>query len=161
MQTWLPVADFTKSARVLRNKELGRQRVDAKMAINALLGPEQKSKWRFHPVCRMWKGYERLLMKYYEAVVREWKLRGHKHNMELDGCLWARCGKLYLRTPWWMNQPEFHESQQSALIRRCPAYYQSQFPYVPDFPPIWPVMRSGDKNKFLKPYGEQRESVPF
>jgi len=162
MQTWLPYERFEGSAKALRNKELGRQRVDTKMVLNALCFPKRKSAWRFHPVCRMWKGYEGQLVEYWIAITDEWKRRGHKHTMELDAELWKRARVGYPRRPWWLGQPEFHESQQSALIRRCAEHYQSQFPHVPDFPPIWPVMRSGDKNKFLRPQGkEQPLVIPF
>ena len=162
MQTWLPDEDFIKSAKALRTKELGRQRVDAKMALNALLYPERESKWRFHPVCWMWKGYERLLMKYYDAVVREWKQRGHKHTMEFDNQTWYRLRKSYLRTPWWMGQPEFHVAQQAHLIRRFGDHYEKQFPSAWETPVVWPVTRRGEKNKHLRPYGEEPLStLPF
>ena len=164
MQTWLPDADFLTTAKLLRDKELGRQRVDAKMAINALLFPERKSMWRFHPVCRMWKGYERSLIDYYETMVREWKRRGHKQTMELENGVWLKLRSKYLRRPWWLGKHAFHSAQQAALIRRDKAHYDKQFPHAwADEPPIWPVQRDGKRNQYLHPYGEvdSKFDLPF
>ena len=53
MQTFLPYKDFTKSAKALDNKRLGKQRVEVKQILNALDG---KSKgWTNHPATNMWR----------------------------------------------------------------------------------------------------------
>lgn len=165
MQTWLPDKDFVKSAGMLRDKELGRQRVDAKIAINALVFPERKSAWRFHPVCRMWKGYEHSLIDYYEAIVCEWKRRGHKHTMALDKRTLLKLSRRYLSRPWWLGQYGFHEAQRATLIRRFGEHYEKQFSFAwEDMGPVWPVTRNGGKNKLLHPYRVDEDiefTLPF
>lgn len=162
MQTWLPFESFHASARALRTQELGRQRVDAKQLLIALLFPERKSMWRHHPAARMWRGYETQLNLYYMAVVAEWRRRRHKHTMELGSELHRRVGKLYANHPWWLGQPMFHDAQQGALIRRN-SVYQTRLPESNIFvehtntPVLWPVLRDGTKHRFLDPIGPGRD----
>ena len=54
MQTFLPYADFAETARVLDQRRLGKQRVEALQVLRALFIPGYG--WRHHPVVRMWRG---------------------------------------------------------------------------------------------------------
>src|SRR3954470_18599534 len=54
MQTFLPVADFTDSARLLDTARLGKQRVETLQVLRALELPDYG--WATHPVVRMWRG---------------------------------------------------------------------------------------------------------
>src|SRR3712207_9547123 len=54
MQTFLPVADFTETARLLDNPRLGKQRVECLQVLRALELPDYG--WANHPVVTMWRG---------------------------------------------------------------------------------------------------------
>lgn len=55
MQTFLPYSSFSKSASVLDNKRLGKQRVECLQILKALSDPAYG--WQNHPAVKMWKGY--------------------------------------------------------------------------------------------------------
>jgi hypothetical protein len=58
MQTFLPVANFKESAKILDYRRLGKQRVEARQILNALQG---KSKgWANHPATKCGEGLNRL-----------------------------------------------------------------------------------------------------
>lgn len=137
MQTFLPYADFTKSAKCLDRMRLGKQRVECLQILNALTG---KSKgWLNHPATKMWKGYELSLYEYIVAVVTEWKARGYK-----DTCL-DKAGNLIFyvenfKNPSWLGDETFHASHKSNLLRKLPEHYK-QFGWTEsdDLPYVWPV----------------------
>jgi hypothetical protein len=136
MQTFLPYANFTKSAQCLDNKRLGKQRVECLQILNALTG---KSKgWVNHPATKMWKGYELSLYEYMVAVVIEWKARGYK-----DTCL-DKAGdlKLYIaefKNPPWFGDEAFHASHRSNLLRKSDHYNKFGWTESTDLPYVWPV----------------------
>lgn len=70
MQTFLPYADFAKSAQVLDYRRLGKQRVECLQILNALTG--KSTGWVNHPVVRAWKGHELSLCCYGLRVCTEW-----------------------------------------------------------------------------------------
>ena len=74
MQTFLPVADFDESARLLDSPRLGKQRVETLQVLRALELPDYG--WVSHPVVRMWRGRTAALVVYGRAMVREWRDRG-------------------------------------------------------------------------------------
>src|SRR3954469_7896888 len=53
MQTFLPVADFEESARLLDSPRLGKQRVETLQVLRALELPDYG--WANHPVATMWR----------------------------------------------------------------------------------------------------------
>ena len=57
MQTFLPVADFEESARLLDSPRLGKQRVETLQILRALELPDYG--WANHPVVTMWRGRTR------------------------------------------------------------------------------------------------------
>src|SRR4051794_41806595 len=74
MQTFLPVADFEESARLLDSPRLGKQRVETLQVLRALELPDYG--WTSHPVVRMWRGRTPALVAYGLAMVRVWRGRG-------------------------------------------------------------------------------------
>ena len=110
MQTFLPFADFARSAASLDMKRLGKQRVENLQLIQALSGWKLTTKlamhdpnrgprvfdlprsawtirrdpvgWTNHPCKKMWFGYEGLFRDYHRAICAEWLQRGYK-----DTCL--------------------------------------------------------------------------
>ena len=130
MNTFLPYKDFRKSAKVLDNKRLGKQRVEVLQILNTLTG---KSKgWKHHPATLMWKGFEASLCNYGLYICEEWQMRGFK-----DTCH----GKIFnillqidkmIAYPKFIGQKKFHRAYQSNLVRKDPIYYRKYFPKVPD-----------------------------
>ena len=65
MQTFLPYEDFEKSARVLDDKRLGKQRSESIIILKTLLGvyeKEGRKGWPHHPATKMWAGHEVALL---------------------------------------------------------------------------------------------------
>src|SRR3712207_9542128 len=70
MQTFLPVADFDESARLLDSPRLGKQRVETLQVLRALELPDYG--WVSHPVVRMWRGRAAGPVVYGRAPVGGW-----------------------------------------------------------------------------------------
>lgn len=140
MQTFLPYADFERSARALDRVRLGKQRVEALQVLNAL--GREKGGWVNHPAVRMWRGYEDALKLYALAMCEVWRETGAADTVRdqiLERCAEGRppCDALM---PPWLGDPEFHRAHQSNLIRKDPEFYGPLFPGVPDdLPYVWPV----------------------
>lgn len=134
MQTFLPYADFQRSASVLDYRRLGKQRVENMQVLNILLDRTETKGWRNHPVTLMWTGYESALQQYQNTVLSEWVARGYRNNIpfeEIDSPVVL---------PSWIGSDDFHISHQSNLLRKDFSYYSQFFPGVaPDIPYLWPV----------------------
>jgi Pyrimidine dimer DNA glycosylase len=146
MQTFLPYPSFTRSARALDSRRLGKQRVEALQICNAM--HRTSGGGINHPVTRMWRGYEPALVAYGQAVTLEWLRRGqadsvwdklvaHLHDepersqRELEDA-----GML----PPWLGRRALHRAYRSALVRKDPAHYRPMFPDVADdLEYVWPV----------------------
>lgn len=144
MQTFLPWDDFTWSARCLDQQRLGKQRVETLQIMNTLFNGG--TAWSNHPAVLMWRGYERALLAYQQAICREWSsVRGFE-----DTC-WDKTRLIFLAAvpnpmatplipPPWMGNVDFHISHQSNLLRKDEAHYRPHFPGIPmDLEYIWPV----------------------
>lgn len=141
MQTFLPLPDYTETAKVLDMRRLGKQRVETWQILATLRG--NSSAWASHPAVRMWKGYEPNLTWYGICICIEWRFRGYKDTM-LD-----RFKPLFqeyigiqasLSPPPFINNPEFHGSHRSALLWKKHDWY-SQFGWTeePKLNYYWPV----------------------
>ena len=140
MQTFLPYANFQKSAEVLDYRRLGTQRVETYQLLKALNG-ETKG-WANHPAARMWRGHEAVLAMYGCIICNEWIKRGYKDTMTPRIADYFNVFGPPSETPRpaWLGDPNFHMSHQSNLIRKLPEFYGPLFPGVPDdLPYIWPV----------------------
>jgi hypothetical protein len=135
MQTFLPYPNFEKSVKVLDNKRLGKQRVEAYQILNILLNRTKTKGWRNHPAVKMWKGYENALKSYFNESIKEWKQRGFINNMELEKI----SGKIIL--PSWIGNRKFHSSHKSNLLRKDKEYY-SKFGWKEseNLPYFWPII---------------------
>lgn len=76
MQTFLPSPSPMTSARILDNKRLNKQILECYQILNVLSGKSPTGGWRNHPAVLMWKGYERGLWQYVQAMIREARERG-------------------------------------------------------------------------------------
>lgn len=149
MQTFLPYADFERSARALDRKRLGKQRVECIQIVRGLTVSDYA--WRHHPAVKMWRGHEEALGSYGLTCCRVWRELGFDDTcagtIEAD---LAAFGVTRLRSqqalasagalPAWLGDEEFHRAHQSSLLRKDPEFYGPQFPGVPDdLPYVWPV----------------------
>lgn len=135
MQTFLPYPDFARSARCLDRARLGKQRVECKQILSAILG--LSTGWRNHPATRMWEHHPHSLAFYGLIICKEWINRGYKDTLAPYFALYA---KLAAPTPDWFGNPDFHAAHRSNLLRKDPNHY-GQFGWSEphDLPYIWPV----------------------
>lgn len=162
MQTFLPYPDFSKSAQVLDNKRLGKQRVEAAQILDVLEQPleafvtlpltgtsywqpileAEKNRytkvrpraWSNHPAVLMWKGYEEALANYMRACVLEWEARGYKNNLNYH--FWD--GNISF--PPWLGDDRLHSSHRAALLLKNHKHYK-QFNWTeePKMDYFWPT----------------------
>lgn len=155
IQTFLPLPSFRESARVLDNRRLGKQRVEAKQILIALGVPvgqhegNPASRWKNHPAVKAWYGFERALAHYAIAVCDEWRARGFTDTLTqqfIDASEWIRLTYSDIAPssvsglPDWLGLPEFHASHRSNLLRKFPEHY-SRFGWSEpsDLPYVWPA----------------------
>jgi Pyrimidine dimer DNA glycosylase len=148
MQTFLPYPDFARSAAVLDDRRLGKQRVEALQVLRALVRPVYG--WKHHPAVRMWVGYPEAVTAYGAVICAEWVGRGRADTCAAT--MLADATEAGVRTaasqaalaeaallPPWLGDASFHRSHQSALVRKDPQFYGPRFPGVdPHLPYVWP-----------------------
>lgn len=131
MQTFVPYADFAKSAAVLDYRRLGKQRVEAYQIYRTLTGVS--TGWRNHPATKMWAGHEDALMAYMHTCIVEWTNQGYKNTID------SYMPDSYTLPSWW-GREEVHSSHRSNLLRKLPEYYnQYNWTDDPSKPYVWPV----------------------
>jgi hypothetical protein len=145
MQTFLPVADFTESARLLDPPRLGKQRVEALQLLRALELPDYG--WANHPVVTMWRGHTAGLVLYGLAVVRVWRERGFADSTgpliaefapDVVGMTQEQAAAAGL-LPSWLGDAALHRAHRSNLLAKDPAFYRPLFGGEPDdLPYVWP-----------------------
>jgi hypothetical protein len=162
MQTFLPYANFVKSAKVLDKKRLFKQAVEDIHIIGTLLGlPKRDGSprvgYKNHPVIRMWRGYEQCLIFYHKAILDECIARGINTSIPfpdidygdgtityfqfLNDRLQSKTLDLNMTVnPFWLGDPRLHTSHKSNLIRKDPGYYRPIFGHEisSDFPYWYP-----------------------
>jgi hypothetical protein len=125
VQTFLPYADFERSARALDQRRLGKQRVECIQVVRGLTVAGYG--WRHHPAVTMWRGSE-------AATIAEDLARAGIAAIRTQPEL-AAAGAL----PAWLGDEDFHRSHRSSLLRKDPDFYGARFPDVPDdLPYVWP-----------------------
>ena len=133
MNTFLPYADFVKSAEVLDNKRLGKQRVECLQLLTSL---KENRGWIHHPCTKQWKGYENALVEYGVAICSEWIKRGFK-DTTMEKISKFRDGDVVL--PKWFGNENFHSSHRSNLLRKKREWYGKFGWEEPDnLPYVWP-----------------------
>lgn len=88
MQSFLiSTASFEDTARVLDNKRLHKQTLEAWQCLLTItkLDPDGNDRdpkgWYSHPVVKMWRGYESAFVAYTVATYIEWRGRGFKSTL--------------------------------------------------------------------------------
>lgn len=157
MQTFLPDPDFTRSAQMLDSKRVWKQVLEAKTIVHILEGtapPKQRKDgmlyvpWEQHPATVMWKGYERALSAYYNAMLHEaLYIRGIRTTLAPAPV------QHEFQMPPWLGHPLLHASHRSNLLRKDWAYY-SQFGWTEstDWPYAWPVLSSAPLAEYYTCY---------
>ena len=96
MQIFRPHVDWRKSAAVLDDRRLGKQRAEAKLVLKTILHKlgvlkDGKTGWTRHPIVLMYynegRPYVRDLVGYFHAVVEEWMRRGFRNEVSLADLL--------------------------------------------------------------------------
>lgn len=161
MQTFVPYPDMRRSAAVLDDKRLGKQRVEALQIIRALTYATYG--WKHHPAVLMWKGHEEALGAYARAICEEWTKRGHADTCAVTITTdLISAGITEVRTeaqlrkanqlPRWWGDDAVHASHRRALLRKDPAHYTRHFgdepaPLAPeDDDYVWPVRKQNGTN---------------
>lgn len=130
MQTFLPYPEFSKSASVLDNKRLGKQRVEALQLL--------KGQWSSHPASKMWRGFEYQLAEYAKEICKEWIRRGFQDNC-LSKIIELQYSFKDRGNPSWLGDDSFHRSHRSNLLRKNPEHYSHFFNSESEnLPYIWP-----------------------
>jgi len=149
MQTFLPYADFKKTAACLDLKRLGKQRIEAYKILKTLRSIRlaghnpyklREIEWRHHPAVNMWKRHDGHLIVYAVVICEEWMKRGYEDgiNERLKTFVMEIPQELFEPAPW-IGDVEFHRSHQSNLVRKNPEYYRQFFPDVPNnLDYVWP-----------------------
>ena len=140
MQTFLPYANFSESAKALDRTRLGKQRVENLQILKALNDPDYG--WQNHPAVKMWRGRRGALMMYQEAICTEWKLRGYKDTcLEKSEALVVGIPPSEWMAPYWLGDFELHRSHRSNLLRKDPNHYGKLFEagLPADMPYVWPI----------------------
>jgi hypothetical protein len=149
VQTFLPYADFERSARALDAKRLGKQRVETIQVVRALTVAGYG--WANHPATLMWKGYEEALGRYGIVCCQVWTELGFGDTCAATIATdLAAAGVTTIRSqaelgeagslPPWLEDEDLLRSHRSALVRKDPGHYRPLFPDVPDdLPYVWPV----------------------
>ena len=132
VQTFLPYADFARSAACLDARRLGKQRVEAYQILRALQGITRG--WRNHPATRMWRGYEPALSAYMNVMIDEWTRRGFNNGMA------HAVVPVAIEMPPWLGDERLHASHRANLLRKEPGWY-AQFGWRddPEQPYVWPA----------------------
>lgn len=141
--TFLPFADFSKSASVLDMRRLGKQRLEARQIIRILEGVTTTRGYRNHPAVAMWKDNVEALKLYYNIIVKEWISRGYKNTMELYT---VSDDISSIVMPWWFGNADFHGSHQACLMRKKEEYYRDKFQFPKEYMEkgyIWPKIIDG------------------
>ncbi|WP_207842295.1 MSMEG_6728 family protein [Williamsia soli] len=157
MQTFLPYADFARSAAVLDVPRLGKQRVETLQILRALELFDYG--WGTHPAVQMWRGHTPALVCYGLTFVAEWTRADRADTTadqiaefapEVAGRSQDELVAEGLMPPWW-GDDRLHASHRSALVRKDPDFYRPIFgdadgdvPYFwPDPPSAPSVLRTG------------------
>jgi len=157
MQTFLPYSDIRKSLKVLDNKRLGKQRVEAFQIINAILGRPKLDGtpykgWLNHPCSVMWKNHTPLLKVYLNACIDEWIDRGFHNTMSKEIIDES------ITYPEWFGNEKFHNSHKSNLLKKEPDFYSKyDWQVDPSNPYVWE-----DKNgKWYEQHSGQKGKVYY
>lgn len=153
MQTFVtePSLDFSTTAKMLDNKRLNKQALEAWqiMMTNLKLDPDGNYReprgWVNHPAVRMWRGHEIYLFYYIGAMAQEWVDRGYTTTIadKALNTLTHALDKDLISTklaPSWMRDTNLYSEivsthRTSLLFKNYDWYSQFNWPEDPGFKP--------------------------
>jgi hypothetical protein len=115
---------------MLDSKRLNKQILEGYQILNVLSGKSPTGGWRNHPAVLMWKGHERGLWRYIQAMIAEAKTRGIKtiNNENNLNALYNQCWE-----NWGDKTPEYFTNEtkmmriitthRANLFKKDPLYY--------------------------------------
>jgi hypothetical protein len=113
VNTFVPFDDLGLTASILDYRRLGKQRVECKQILAALMG--ETTAYINHPATQMWRGYSDGLVAYAAVMCNEWARRGY--DCTLRDYFGERLVASYRMPPWW-GDDDVHESHRSNLLRK-------------------------------------------
>jgi len=148
MQSFLTNTEsFELTASNLDNKRLHKQTLEAWQCLLTMckLDPEGNNRepkgWSAHPVVKMWRGHETLLVSYISATYFEWRGRGFKStlldktNRTYEKALELGRVREELTVPRWMLDTAYYSElcsrHRTALLCKNYTWY-SQFGWAED-----------------------------
>jgi hypothetical protein len=139
MQTFVPYADFQKSAKVLDYRRLGKQRVETLQLVRCNL--DVSIGWKKHPAAKMWADNINGLIAYGVAMCDAWLDLGYKDTCRDKLLSYGEADANDL--PFWWGDEAVHSSHRSNLLRKDLAFY-SQWGWTDDpaAPYVWPEIVS-------------------
>lgn len=125
MQTFLPEADFSKTAMHLDRQRLMKQRIENLQVLKSLAGLYSSGAWSNHPAVKMWEGHEDWLFLYNEAILKEVFLRGYKDNTskQFDEVYQKHFLGMESERPWWLGNHKLHYTHKGRLYEKDPEKY--------------------------------------
>ncbi len=137
---------YSNTFKLLDYRRLGKQRVETMQIYDAMVDGGV-SRWRHHPIAKMWKPYPIALLTYGLECSQEWRSRGYVDNMTNEFMKRIEQAEWDYRLPiddpihdmpWWMGEEEFHQSHRSNLLRKLPEHYRQFWENEPDdLPYVW------------------------
>lgn len=140
MNTFVPYADFVKSAKVLDNSRLNKQVLETVQILRVIDKEYPTKAWQNHPAVVQWHGHEIKLAMYGLAMEKEANDRGIKANQKLEFLAkikkYTSEGKNSDYPAWWGFEP-MHASHRSNLTRKDAVHYGQYFNDEAGKPYIW------------------------
>lgn len=145
MNTFLPYADYQKSAQCLDMPRLGKQRVECLQLIKAIVGLSDG--WNNHPCTNMWRNELEALIQYSLVICNEWIERGYSDSCfdKITEIAKSEGYNLYhdfitdqdVPKPWWFGDERLHAGYRSNLLRKDEKYYRQYGWTEPITLPYW------------------------
>lgn len=146
MQTFVPSIDPLESVRVLDNKRLGKQRLECKQILSALMG--WTDGYLRHPATRMWAQDIPSLAYYASAACEEYVQRGFADSL---GHWFTETFHARWVPPAWWGDDDVHQSHRSSLLRKDFGHYAEHFRprcTATDLVYVWPETSWEDRNAY-------------
>ena len=121
MQTFFPTPDFFETAKILDNKRLNKQIVEAYQILSGRVPTKN------HPACLMWEGYDNCLREYIAVLCAEYYMRfGKSHAIRERIIEMGFDNHSLVGRPSWLGDGLFHFSQRINLLRKDFDYYHTK-----------------------------------
>jgi len=127
MQTFVPFANFKRSAAALDNSRLNKQLLEGRQIYQILAENRTRGGWVNHPAVKMWRNYDNALYSYLDAIRQECDYRGISTEKN-----WVAINQMYDRNwyrgdnivlPPWLGDVRVHQSHKGNLYRKNSEFY--------------------------------------